>query len=304
MLLQMRTVSAAFVFLIISATIGTGCGAESRTAALPAAPTAVLPAVPPAVPVGISASLSGKVYDTGNRSIATADVEVLDGPHAGLKTTADANGQYWLNGVFEEGQRLRATKPGYLDGIARVGPPCARCNPHLWVYFQLGLPIAPTNIAGAYTMTIDALPACTAVPAEARSRTYTTTIAADAIQPTAANTNFRATVEGASLVRGVWDGVWLAVAGDYIEIMMGDLHGQPGVIEALGDEAYVGADAWVKTTIAAGGTITAGFEGTFVYCVMKPGIAVLDDERRHNCGLDRAVTRVVCPGGRMTLTRR
>jgi hypothetical protein len=300
MLLQMRTVSAAFVLLIISAPIGTGCGTESPTAVLPAAPTAV----PPPVQVAASASLTGKVYDTANRIIGGAVVEVLDGPHAGLRATADANGQYWLTGVFEEGQRLRAARPGYLDGIARVGRVCERCNPHLWVFFQLGLPDAPTNIAGAYTMTIDAPAGCTALPAEARTRTYMATIAAEAIQPTAANTSFRATVGEAPMVRGAWDGVWLAVAGDYVEIMMGDLHGQPGVIEALGNDAYYSADAWVKTTIATGGIITADFEGEIVHCVMKPDIPVLDDQRRHNCAADRAATRVSCRGGRLTLTRR
>lgn len=300
MLLQMRTVSAAFVLLIGSAVMGIGCGAESPTAVLPAAPTPV----PPPVQVAASPSLSGKVYDTANRIISGAVVEVLDGAHAGLRATADANGQYWLTGVFEEGQRLRATRAGYLDGIARVGPACARCNPHLWVYFQLGLPDAPANIAGAYTMTIDALAACTALPAEARTRTYTATISAYGIQPTAANTYFQTTIGGAPIVPGVWDGVWLAVAGDYVEITVGDLHGQPGVIEALGNGAYYSAGAWVKTTIAPGGTITADFEGEIVHCVMKPGVPVVDDQRRHNCAADRAMTRAACPGGRLTLTRR
>ena len=299
----MRASQAAVLVLLFGSLAGPGCNSDSKTGALPTAPTSVVP------PVGVNANtlaLSGRVYDTAFRPIGGATVEVLDGAEAGRTTTANASGQFWFSGVFEEGTRFRATKEGFLDGTSRLGPFCAPCNPHHWVYFHLGLPIAPANIAGAYTMTVEALAGCTALPEEARMRTYTATIAPEANQPTAATTYFRVSTGGASIVHGgTWEGLWISVAGDYIDLAMGDLHGQPGLIEELRADTYFGVDAWGTGTVPSPGTtFTASFEGAIVYCVMKPGIAVLDGDRRHNCSADRAISRVACPGGRMTFTRR
>jgi len=298
----MRSSSAALLPLLIGAFSVGGCGSDSPTAALPTAPTTV---VRPGVVTPL-ATLSGKVFDTAHRAIAGATIEVLDGVQVGMTTTSDASGQYWFSGVFEEGTRFRATKDGFLEGASRLGPSCAPCNPHHWVYFYLGLPIAPANIAGDYTMTIDAPAGCSALPAEARSRTFMATIVAERNQPTAANTYCRGDFSGASLLRGaVWEGLWIAVAGDYIDVTMGDLHGQPGIIEQLGSDTYFSAGAWAKTTIPSPGTtFTSAFEGEIVHCVMKPGLALLDANLRHNCGADRAVSRIACPGGRLTFTRR
>ena len=299
----MRTFHAAALVLLIGSLAGAGCGSESKTGVLPTAPTSV---VPPVVVSANALTLSGRVYDTAFRPIGGATIEVLDGREAGKTTIANASGQFGFTGVFEEGTRFRATKEGFLEGTSRLGPSCAPCNPHHWVYFYLGLPIAPANIAGDYTMTIDAPAGCSALPEEARTRTYTATIAAQANQPTAANTNFGVTIGGALLVPGgVWEGFWIFVAGDYLELQMGDLHGQPGLIEALRDDTYYSVDAWGTTTVPSPGTtFTAQFEGEIVHCVMKPGISVLDGDRRHNCSADRSISRVSCPGGRLTLTRR
>ena len=299
----MRSPGAAILLLTISTVSAAGCGSESPAAALPTAPTTTV--VPPPG-VTARASVSGKVYDTSNRPIGGATIEVLDGAHAGLRTTSDATGQYWLTGVFEEGQRFRATRDGYLEDISRVGPKCERCNPHLWVYFQLGLPIAPVNIAGQYTMTVEAAEACTALPADMRSRSYTANIVPEAVQPTAANTYFRVDVGGAQLMPdAAWAGVWIAVAGNDIEVVMGDQHGQPGLIEQLGNDTYFSAGVWGRATVASPvTTFTSTFEGEIVYCVLKPGVALLDVNRRHDCGAARAVTRIACPGGRLTFTRR
>ena len=299
----MRASHAAVLVLLFGSLAGAGCDSDSKTGVLPTAPTSV---VPPVVVDSNAINLSGRVYDTAFRPIGGATVEVLDGAEAGKTTIANASGQFGFTGVFEEGTRFRATKDGFLEDTSRLGPSCAPCNPHHWVYFHLGLPIAPTNIAGDYTMTVEAAAGCTALPEEARRRTYTATIAPEVNQPTAATTYFRVTTGGASLVHGgVWEGIWIAVAADYIDLAMGDLHGQPGLIEELRADTYFGVDAWGNGTVPSPGTtFTAPFEGTIVYCVMKPGIAVLDGDRRHNCSADRAISRVTCPGGRLTFTRR
>jgi hypothetical protein len=303
----MSRCTRALILLLTSALAGAGCGSESPPGFQPTAPTTVATpptgGTPPPV-VSNPATVSGKVYDTANRPIAGATIEVLDGVHAGMTTTSDRNGQYWFSGVIAEGTRFRASRDGYLENIARVGAYCERCNPHYWVYLALGLPTAPANIAGDYVMTVEG---CNALPADVRTRSYAATIVAEKNQPTTANTYFRVDIIGASLVRGgVWEGLWIAVAANDLALEMGDAHGQPGFIEELGPDTYFSAGGWGDGSVAASGTtLTTMFEGEVYYCVMKPGVPVLDADRRYACsGADRSVTRVGCPAGRLTFTRR
>src|SRR5687768_13981055 len=106
MLLQMRRFHVASLALLMGALAGAGCGSDSKSAVIPTAPTSV---VPPAVASPTAPTLSGKVSDTAFRTIGGATVEVLDGAEAGKTTIANASGQFWLTGVFEEGTRFRAT---------------------------------------------------------------------------------------------------------------------------------------------------------------------------------------------------
>jgi hypothetical protein len=110
----------------------------------------------------------------------------------------------------------------------------------------------------------------------------------------------------ASLLHGYhWEGLWIAVADDYAELEMGDLHGQPGLVEALDSDTYYSVGAWGTGTIdsQAGVTFTVPFEGEIAHCVMKPNTAPFDENRRYNCGGDNVVNRVSCPAGGLTFTR-
>lgn len=287
--------------LVIGSLAGASCGEESPSRVLPTAPTAV---VPPDVAITNGSTLSGIVFDTANRRIAGARIEVIDGAQAGMTTTANASGQYWLTGFFEEGTRFRATKDGYFESVRPLGPSCAPCNPHLWVYFYLGSPVTPANIAGSYTMTVEARQGCNALPPEMRTRSYAATIVAEARQPTAADTYFRVDISGVSLLHGYsWEGLSIFVAGDFLELQMGDLHGQPGFVEELGDDTYFSVGAWGTATIGSPAAFTVPFEGDIVHCVMKPGAPPISD-RRYVCSGAQVVTRVVCPAGGLTFTRR
>lgn len=307
MLLQMTRCRRVLVLLLTSALSGAGCGSDAAPSVVPTAPTTVgtppTGGTPPPV-LSNAATVSGKVSDTANRPIAGATIEVLDGIHAGMTTTSDGNGQYWFFGVITEGTRFRASRDGYLDNVARVGAYCERCNPHYWAYIALGLPAAPANIAGDYVMSVAG---CDALPADVRTRSYAVTIVAEKHQPTAANSYFRVDISAPSLVRGsAWEGLWIAVAANDLALEMGDAHGQPGFIEEIGPDTYFSAGGWGQGSVAASGTtFTTMFEGDVYYCVMKPGVPVLDADRRYVCsGADRRVTQIRCPAGRLTFTRR
>ena len=305
MLLQMLRPHGAMLVWMIGGLLLTGCDTET-----PAAPSIAIPTGPTVVatpPVGLD--VSGMVSDTGLRRLAGAKVEVLNGPQAGNVATTDANGQFGFSGVFDDETRFRASKDGHESGVARLGPYCERCNPHRWVYFYLALPVPPADLAGDYTLTVFADDACSILPAEARTRTYTAKIAADTTQPTSANTIFHGVAGGASLASGLgWEGVWFYVAGDYVEMSIGDLHGQPGLVEQVGANAYFSFGGLGSTVLGAANVsaISLTFDGDVVYCELKPGVAPVDANRRFTCGADQAVSRLACPSRRhrIVLTRR
>ena len=296
----------AALLLILGALAGAACNSPSTSTVLPTAPTPPVVAAP-APQTGIA--VSGKVYDTGNRPLAGATVEVVNGASAGLKVTTWLDGSYAMRGEFDAATQFRATKAGYETGLRPMAAFCQPCNPNFWVYFYLGLPVAPANIANDYTVTVTADPSCTALPGHARQRTYTTKIVPNVTQPTPANTLFAATVDGANLVSGLtWQGLWFAVAGDYMEVTMGDLHGQPGILEQTDANAYFSVGGLGTTTLGSSGVsqITAAFEGEIIHCELRPGVPPLDAGGRFDCAPARAVSRVACQARnhQIVLTRR
>ncbi len=295
------TGTSAALLLVIAVVGCVGCGSESPSRLLPAAPSP-----PVRNDISVTVSLSGKVYDTAARSIEGATIEVLDGAQAGRTTTSDKDGQYWFTGFFEEGTRFSARKTGYVDGVKQMGPYCEPCNPHHWVSFSLGLPTPPMNLSGEYTVKVEARSDCT-FPSEARSRLFSATVAADAYQPTAADTYFRVDMGAASLLHGyAWEGLWIAVAADYAELEMGDLHGQPGLVETLDADTYYSVGAWGMGAIGSHGgvTFTMPFDGEIVHCTLKPNAPLFDENRRYACSGSNVVNRVSCPAGTLTFTRK
>lgn len=292
--------------LIAGLLLVSGCSGDSTApmlASVPTAPTAVVPEV--VAPQGLT--VSGRVYDTAHRPLAGATVEVLNGADAGLSTMANANGQYWLTGAFDGDTRFRATLHGYGEALAPLSAPCPQCNPRHWVYFYLGLPVAPADIAGHYTLTVIADDSCRMLPAEVRTRTYSASIVAQPNQPTAADTRFVATIGGGSVLPGLsWPDLGIAVAGDYLELSMGDFHGQPAVVERVHDNAFLAFGGGGTTTVGAGpvSTITATFEGAIEYCVLPPGMSPIVDSR-YACAAPHADTHAVCDArGHQLILRR
>ncbi len=297
----------AVLLLILGAFGSAACNDAANGNLNPTAPTPTTVVAPVVAPVGIA--VSGKVYDTGNRPLAGATVEVMSGPSAGLKVTTVADGQYNIFGQFDSSTQFRATKDGHHAEVKTLTPYCERCNPHHWVYFALGSPVPPANIAGDYMFTITAAASCTMLPEHARRRTYSARIEALPNQPTPATTSFLGTASGANLVSEVsWKGMWFNVAGDYMEMVTGDLHGQPGFVEQTDANAYLAIGGLGTATLGPSGvsTITMAFEAEIVHCELKPGLAPLDANGRFECPASRAVSSAICSWRKheLVLTRR
>jgi len=103
----MRSLHAAVVVLLIGSLSGAGCGSEAPSRVVPTAPTTVAPTT--VAPPSGAMTVSGIVYDTANRPVAGATVEVLDGAQAGMTTTSNASGQYWMTGFLK-------TAPAFARG--------------------------------------------------------------------------------------------------------------------------------------------------------------------------------------------
>jgi hypothetical protein len=170
-----------------------GCGGS------PSTPTAARPPTPQPVPSGAT-QLAGIVYDSAERPLSGARVEVLDGPQAGQWAVTDGRGSYGFNGTFDDATRFRATMTGHVPAIGTRGARCAPCNPNWWLYFFLQPDGASADLTGDYTLTIAADPACSDLPAPARERTYTARIAHAVYGLHPPETTFKLTAGGASFL--------------------------------------------------------------------------------------------------------
>lgn len=266
----------------------------------PVAPTGLAPNVAPGPPAAATGELiNGIVYDTGQRAVSGATVEVIDGPQAGTSTMANDKGEFSLRGTFDDATRFRASKEGHTAAINTLNPYCAPCNPHRWIYFSLDVLAVPVSVAGDYTLTFIADASCTTLPDEARSRTYAATITPAPQRP---QTSFEVTVTGASTLAGYQKG-WLSVAGDYVAFGVGDWHGHPGIVEALGRQTYVGFDGSAEGSVegATLSTISTNFSGLIDYCERTS-----DMDTRYDCTASPGIVHRQCSSKthRLVLTRR
>jgi hypothetical protein len=270
-----------------------GCG-ES-----PSPPTAPTP--PPQVPGGPQVRVGGSVYDTAWRPVPGVRVEVLDGPSAGVTATTDGVGAFSFTGSFDAGVRFRAAKAGYMDATMISGVSCATCSPYL--SFRLELDAPAVDLEGRYTLTFAA--ACTAIPEYARTRTYTATITR---HPDVAS-GFLVSLAEASLIRDLaWEGVLVGAAGNYMALYTGNLHGDPGLIERVAANAYIGFDGSAGGPMGRPGTptLTSRFDGLIAYCEVPPDSPPPVVNGRFVCPPVTSIAHVQCTsaGHQLTLTRR
>jgi hypothetical protein len=190
-------------------------------------------------------------------------VEVADGPNAGLSATSDKNGEVSFSGNFAVGTFFRATKDGYLTTTTTLVVNCATCAK--LVLFSMGVLAPPASIAGDYTLTFIADSTCTALPAEARTRTYAAAITPVVNTNRPANTFFNVDVSGATLFTG-YKQFWIGVAGNYLSFSL-DWEG-PVLVEELAANTYLAFGGWATATLgtSVAPTISTSFDGVIDYC--------------------------------------
>jgi hypothetical protein len=102
------------------------------------------------------------------------------------------------------------------------------------------------------------------------------------------------------------DRIVMAVA-DRITFSLGNLRGQPALVEQLSATTYVafGGRAFAPVDLSVS-SIAASFEGFIDYCIMRSTTALPVEGGLYDCASDRALTRRRCESNnhRLTLTRR
>ena len=150
---------------------------------------------------------------------------------------------------------------------------------------------SPGNIAGDYTVTFMADSACTDLPNDVRTRTYTATI-------TEYNRTFIAALSGATL-DSYYYRIWIGVAGDDLRFDLSDNY----ILEEVAPDTYLAIGGVGEASVGTSGasTISASFQGTFDYCVMKSEMS-----SGYSCVPGEAVAHAQCASRnhRLILTRR
>lgn len=234
--------------------------------------------------------MRGTVSDTAYRPLGGATIEVLDGPQAGLTATADARGQFSMRGAFDEATRFRATSDGHATSIKTLQPFCEPCYSNWWINFTLDVFDAPVNMAGDYTLTFVANSACTMLPDEMRTRTFTAAL--PATSPAVIGAFFR--VGGAAFDQD-WDMISIGVAGDYVAMWL------ETVVERIAPNEFLafGGQAAGSIGRSSMSTLVFPFQGTIEHCVTNAEHGVYPD-----CYQGRAVGHRCDSTHQLSLTRR
>lgn len=286
-------------FLLLMVATGLGGCSESSSTLGPTTPSPVAPAgLPPTETQRPAVRLMGYVQDTAFRPLAGARIEIVGGPESGAGTTTDAGGHFsFTSGTFDDTTQVRAALDGYLAATQTV---LSGYSPNYYAYFSLALPVPPVSIAGEYTLSLQADSACTDLPIEMRTRSYTATVTpnnSDASVPP--NTWFDAVLGGAPFILDK-GGFLIGVAGDYFAFHLDD--GFPWLVEEFASNTYVAIGGVAAATVGpAFSTITAPFDGSIEYCELRSPMGTY-----YNCDLPVARARARCTSKnhRLTLTRR
>jgi hypothetical protein len=244
--------------------------------------------------------LKGTVRDAAWRPLAGARVEAVEGAGAGVSANAGPNGEFSLNGAFDETTRFRASKDGHAPTTSPFPPSCERCNPHWWIHFTLEALAPHPDLAGSYVVAFAADTACADLPDGARARSYGVTVALDSSPDAPANSRFLVAFSRPPFLDD-YSSFQIGIAGDYVAGGFGDGHGTPGLVEQIATNTYLALDGWFESRVTDGSTIEATFTGLVEYCQSKGPMGA-----NYSCSAADAAASARCESRnhRLTLTRR
>jgi hypothetical protein len=179
----------------------------------------------------------------------------------------DERGRFRLPGTFTGAITVRASKEGYLPETTTVPPnlppnypPLAPGEVRHWDWSFRIQPDGPSaNMAGVYTLTLTAHRACTNLPDEARTRTYTATII-----PGYRSNTFVGTLRDARTVSvPIWPPYFeIGVGSDFANVSF-------SIVEQLNDASYLAIEGVAAASVGPSG-MTAPFNAHFVHCRNQP----------------------------------
>jgi hypothetical protein len=259
-----------FITLLVVGPVA-GCGSPSGPSSVPA----------PA-PSGAT-YIRGGVFDTVNRPVAGARVEILDGPHAGASAIAGDRGAFEFVGTTKGRVRLRGSRDGFESTTinAEWTTPGDPHQPGAGITLKTlepDLPIVP----GPYTVTFvsDRSTAvghygvpCTGFPADLLQRTYEASIS----QATRFH-GFEVRFAGPALQKFPFDFGWgfgLIPAGPFVGVELESGFGS-GPTEVYPDFRYLmigGVAPTSEPAIVTESSITIPFWGTFSYCRLNSDLS-------------------------------
>ncbi|HVG71908.1 MAG TPA: carboxypeptidase-like regulatory domain-containing protein [Vicinamibacterales bacterium] len=207
---------------------------------------------------GFVNNLTGWVYDTANRFVDGANVEILTGPYAGMQTTTNADGGFSFSGRFVDLVTIRASRDGYRAQTQTLNLPVGSGAPGRYLSFILPSLVDPTIVVGDFALTLKVDPACTELPTGVRTRTYSIIAS-----PMGSMTQAIAYVGGATMLDR-FNRFIIAVSGDYVRFGF-------ELIEQVADRTYLMIDGEAGTTVGSRtlNDLTTAFDGVVSYCVAK-----------------------------------
>ena len=219
----------------------------------------ITPATPNSFPV------SGYVTDTAGRAIDQARIEVVDGPQAGAMTLSDANGRFSFGGRrFIEQVTFQASKEGYHSAQQRVGS--INGFPDVDRSFQLASLTPSIDLTGGYLVRLTADAACTSLPANATSRTYSATVTRRS-----SDTQYIGGLTGAifpppAIESWRHDRFFANVFGTFVRVDFSNPDWY-GLVEQLAPDAYIEFSGTADATVEAGtSSVEVPLNGSFSYC--------------------------------------
>jgi hypothetical protein len=255
-------------FMCVVAMLGLSCGSADPIPDV--GPSRIGPDTSPSSPSTSSPStqrrVSGLVKDTASEPVAGAQVSIAG---TALRTTTDSAGRFDLKGDMDADATVQVSKDGFIPQTRQArwtacastdAPPCLSASLGIIVLRNVA---SPVDLTGEYSLTISADATCVDLPVEARSRTYSASIAPDAMD----NTSIEVRITGASLYADNGDTFYGGVAGDRFVLTLEGSWVHQAFMEEVAPNQYVGFNGKAAGTTTPGATtLSTVLDGTITAC--------------------------------------